>query len=66
MKITRNQNGAIQADDQPLNMYLLTNWLITRNNRTATRLRPRQLTAAHIQEFIDEVPKAFETGRPVP
>lgn len=59
MNVTRNVNGAIQVNGRRINMYILTCWLLDRNNRTGKRLSPSTLTDAHIQEYLDECDKPY-------
>ena len=60
MKVTRNQNGAIQIDGKSIDMYLLAYWVNAYNNRTGTRLRPSIVTEEHLRMFFKEVPNAIK------
>ncbi len=60
MIITRNNNGAIQVDEKPINMYLLTCWLLdTYRNQTGLRVRPSRATNTMIKQFVEQEPKAY-------
>jgi len=60
MKLTRNTNGAIQADGKKINMYLLSHWLQNAHRiATGSLIRPNQVTTAILEKFIKQEPKAF-------
>lgn len=63
MKVTRNQNGAIQIDGKSIDMYLLAYWLYSYNSSTGSRLRPSRITEEHLRMFIKEVPNAIKEER---